>query len=220
MSLSTESNDRYQISICPDLAVGAPYDGIDGGGAVYIFMGSYAGLLPYPSQILNNKYHNGMLSYPLRTFGFSLSAGYDVDKNGYPVVIQTTENLTTETKQRLSLFSYITGQIEYKTLCKFLKQIWLIEKEQIMTAITQYNIGLTCKSCCIGEFKNYTFSKKNLMVGSYQTETVTLIRSRPVVYVDIEMKANLTIIDLDTLSCISMEGNASNWFDAIFSFVL
>lgn len=36
-----------------DLAVGAPYDGPDGRGAVYIFLGSIDGILKKPAQVLD-----------------------------------------------------------------------------------------------------------------------------------------------------------------------
>ena len=36
-----------------DIAVGAPYDGPEGRGAVYIFLGSMDGVLKKPAQVLN-----------------------------------------------------------------------------------------------------------------------------------------------------------------------
>ncbi|XP_074602428.1 integrin alpha-PS1-like [Brevipalpus obovatus] len=67
-----------------DLAIGAPYD--DGGGAVYIFLGSSKGFKPKPIQVIRGD-HIAWASKnnpPLKTFGYSLSGGMDMDKNQYP----------------------------------------------------------------------------------------------------------------------------------------
>jgi len=66
-----------------DLAVGAPYEGQ---GAVYVFHGGPEGLRPEPSQ----RIYAGQLPagvQPLRTFGHTLSAGVDMDLNGYPDMV-------------------------------------------------------------------------------------------------------------------------------------
>lgn len=65
-----------------DFAVGAPYDGPQGRGAVYIFHGSEDGPLAKPSQSIFAEDVIGV-DYP-RTFGFSLSGGVDMDGNLYP----------------------------------------------------------------------------------------------------------------------------------------
>lgn len=65
-----------------DFAVGAPYDGPKGRGAVYIFHGSKNGLLAKPSQTI---FAEDVSRYnPVSTFGFSLSGGIDLDGNLYP----------------------------------------------------------------------------------------------------------------------------------------
>ncbi|XP_055384808.1 integrin alpha-PS2 isoform X2 [Condylostylus longicornis] len=65
-----------------DFAVGAPYDGNHGRGAVYVFHGSRDGPLKKHSQVI---YAEDILTsnYP-RTFGFSLAGGLDMDGNLYP----------------------------------------------------------------------------------------------------------------------------------------
>jgi integrin alpha 8 len=68
---------------CPDVAVGAPYDGPQERGAVYIYHGSAAGIREKPSQIIRTS----DLGLPLTTFGFSLSGGVDMDENQYPDLI-------------------------------------------------------------------------------------------------------------------------------------
>ncbi|XP_066254673.1 integrin alpha-PS1 isoform X1 [Euwallacea similis] len=57
-----------------DVAIGAPYE--YGHGAVYIYLGSEKGIQAEPSQVMSFK--------ELKTFGYSLSGGLDMDLNGYP----------------------------------------------------------------------------------------------------------------------------------------
>jgi hypothetical protein len=66
-----------------DVAVGAPYEGH---GAIYIFRGSHRGLVEEFSQRI---YATSLPSsvQPLRTFGHVLSAGMDMDINGYPDLV-------------------------------------------------------------------------------------------------------------------------------------
>ncbi|XP_026962357.1 integrin alpha-7 isoform X1 [Sagmatias obliquidens] len=59
----------------PDLAVGAPFDG---DGKVFIYHGSSLGLVVKPSQVLEGE------AVGIRSFGYSLSGGLDVDGNRYP----------------------------------------------------------------------------------------------------------------------------------------
>ncbi|OQR78610.1 integrin alpha-PS2-like [Tropilaelaps mercedesae] len=63
-----------------DVAVGAPYAGES--GLVYIFHGGKDGVSAEASQIFGPAdFHRGN---QLSTFGFSLSGGLDLDRNGYP----------------------------------------------------------------------------------------------------------------------------------------
>lgn len=65
----------------PDLAVGAPYDNF-GRGAIYLFHGSAKGINPkYVQKITATE-----VDASIRTFGYSLSGGLDLDENGYPDV--------------------------------------------------------------------------------------------------------------------------------------
>ncbi|OWK16683.1 ITGA7 [Cervus elaphus hippelaphus] len=59
----------------PDLAVGAPFDG---DGKVFIYHGSSLGVVPKPSQVLEGE------AVGMKSFGYSLSGGLDVDGNHYP----------------------------------------------------------------------------------------------------------------------------------------
>jgi len=66
--------------LCVDLVIGSPYDGPDGSGAVYIYHGSPAGIRPSPSQLCKAA----EIDSHLAAFGYSVSAGVDMDSNGYP----------------------------------------------------------------------------------------------------------------------------------------
>lgn len=68
-----------------DFAVGAPYDGPNGQGAVYIYHGSPTGPLEKYSQVIYAEDVVGT-TY-LNTFGFSVSGGIDLDGNMYPDLV-------------------------------------------------------------------------------------------------------------------------------------
>ncbi|XP_037067836.1 integrin alpha-7 isoform X6 [Peromyscus leucopus] len=59
----------------PDIAVGAPFDG---DGKVFIYHGSSLGVVVKPSQVLEGE------AVSIKSFGYSLSGGLDVDGNDYP----------------------------------------------------------------------------------------------------------------------------------------
>ncbi|XP_034858343.1 integrin alpha-7 isoform X2 [Mirounga leonina] len=58
-----------------DIAVGAPFDG---DGKVFIYHGSSLGVVLKPSQVLEGE------AVGIKSFGYSLSGGLDVDGNHYP----------------------------------------------------------------------------------------------------------------------------------------
>ncbi|KAM9115434.1 integrin alpha-7 isoform 2-T2 [Pangshura tecta] len=58
-----------------DIAVGAPFDGA---GKVFIYHGSSLGIVTKPAQVLDGE------GVGVRTFGYALSGGLDVDGNLYP----------------------------------------------------------------------------------------------------------------------------------------
>jgi hypothetical protein len=64
-----------------DIAVGAPYDGEKETGAVYIYLGAKTGLQEKFAQVI---YAESINDPGLKTFGFSLSGGLDLDNNQYP----------------------------------------------------------------------------------------------------------------------------------------
>lgn len=80
--VTIEAENETLMMACDiiDLAVGAPYDGPDGQGAVYLFHGGPVRLNPQPAQVIfASEVHSG-----LSGFGFSLTGGSDYDENGYP----------------------------------------------------------------------------------------------------------------------------------------
>ncbi|XP_035439524.2 integrin alpha-PS1 isoform X1 [Spodoptera frugiperda] len=63
---------------CQDIAIGSPYEG---NGVVYIYMGDREkGLNTKPDQVIAAE----SLPVLMRTFGYALSGGVDLDANGYP----------------------------------------------------------------------------------------------------------------------------------------
>ncbi|KAL1494758.1 hypothetical protein ABEB36_010304 [Hypothenemus hampei] len=67
-----------------DFAVGAPYDGENSRGAVYIYYGSSKGVLKKYGQVIYAEDLNTRTGVPVNTFGFSITGGLDMDGNDYP----------------------------------------------------------------------------------------------------------------------------------------
>ncbi|KAK2570114.1 Integrin alpha-4 [Acropora cervicornis] len=66
-----------------DVAIGAPMEGEDGSGAVYIYHGSSNGIKqPYSQKIVGSLIHQG-----IKMFGISVAGNVDMDKNGYPDIV-------------------------------------------------------------------------------------------------------------------------------------
>ncbi|XP_060537100.1 integrin alpha-PS2 isoform X2 [Cylas formicarius] len=78
-SLGDMNQDGYD-----DFAVGAPYDGPNGQGAVYIFYGSVNGVLKKYGQVIYAEDIQTRSGKPIATFGFSVGGGLDMDGNDYP----------------------------------------------------------------------------------------------------------------------------------------
>jgi integrin alpha 8 len=84
--LSVASLGDVNLDGYGDFAVGAPYDGPNGRGVVYIYHGSSNGPLEKPSQIIKSEDISGP-EPPMVTFGFSLAGGIDLDRNLYPDMV-------------------------------------------------------------------------------------------------------------------------------------
>lgn len=74
---------------CEDIAIGSPYEGE---GVVYIHMGDRKnGLKAKPDQVIQAE----SLPITMKTFGYSISGGVDLDFNGYPdLLIGAYENVS------------------------------------------------------------------------------------------------------------------------------
>ncbi|XP_068775487.1 integrin alpha-3 isoform X2 [Struthio camelus] len=72
-SIGDINQDGFQ-----DIAVGAPFEGP---GKVYIYHSSAEGLMDKPRQVISGS---DLGPASMRTFGYSLSGGLDVDSNSYP----------------------------------------------------------------------------------------------------------------------------------------
>lgn len=81
--LSVASLNDINLDGYNDIAVGAPYDGQDERGAIYIYHGSAKGIRTKYAQVIYAE----QVSNDLTTFGFSLAGGLDVDGNEYPDVL-------------------------------------------------------------------------------------------------------------------------------------
>ncbi|TKS66734.1 Integrin alpha-V [Collichthys lucidus] len=67
-----------------DVAISAPYGGVDHSGLVYIHNGRPQGPDPSPSQVLQGRWAS---SYMPPSFGYSMTGNTDIDQNGYPDLI-------------------------------------------------------------------------------------------------------------------------------------
>ncbi|XP_042211106.1 integrin alpha-IIb-like [Homarus americanus] len=77
-SLGDANRDGYD-----DVAVAAPYAGMNGGGVVFVYYGGQDGLRTDHIQ----KVEASFFPDEIRGFGFSMDGGIDVDGNGYPDLI-------------------------------------------------------------------------------------------------------------------------------------
>nr|XP_022917597.1 integrin alpha-PS2 isoform X1 [Onthophagus taurus] len=82
--LSVASLGDINLDGYGDFAVGAPYDGPNERGAVYIFHGSQNGVRKKFTQKITSEEMSLRYGGPISTFGFSISGGVDLDGNDYP----------------------------------------------------------------------------------------------------------------------------------------
>ena len=82
-NLNLDGKTRDVPNGIEDMAVGAPYDGADHKGAVYIYLGmsnpDEVTKWDYAQRIFAKEVYSG-----LSTFGWSISGGMDLDGNEYP----------------------------------------------------------------------------------------------------------------------------------------
>lgn len=115
-NLNLDGMSRDNRKGIEDLVVGAPYDGPDNRGAIYIYLGSTEGVVNKFAQVI---YAND-INPSIKTFGWSLSAGMDLDENNYPDMLvgayessnavylrsAPVVHLTSKVRQYFSTFKY------------------------------------------------------------------------------------------------------------------
>ena len=107
-NLDDINKDGYQ-----DLAVGSPYD-VDG-GSVYIYLGSENGLNLNPVQTIRaSDIPNDLPN--LKSFGYSLSGGIDLDENGYPDLLvgayESDSVILLRTRPIIDIETSVGGKLE------------------------------------------------------------------------------------------------------------
>ncbi|CAG9863620.1 unnamed protein product [Phyllotreta striolata] len=134
-SLGDINKDGYN-----DIAIGAPYE--DEQGAIYIYLGSGNGISDEPSQVIRKK--------QVKTLGYSLSGGLDMDDNGYP--------------------DLLAGAFESDKVLLF-KTRPIIDIKIVVRGDELKNINATKKGCSSAPNNNYTcfsFSTCFSVVGRTQ----------------------------------------------------
>ncbi|XP_072029925.1 integrin alpha-8-like [Amphiura filiformis] len=128
-----------------DFAVGAPYDGEDGTGAVYIFHGRRRSLLTTPAQIV----YPSDLGLGIGTFGYSLASGLDMDNNAYIDLLVGAYNSSTAVLLRSRpvvevsvIFSIHPQAVDLDKKDKQLSDGTLVAEFVIMTCITYTGVDV------------------------------------------------------------------------------
>ncbi|VVC36333.1 Integrin alpha chain,Integrin domain,Integrin alpha-2,FG-GAP repeat,Integrin alpha beta-propellor [Cinara cedri] len=97
-----------------DFAVGAPYDGPNELGAVYIYHGAKMGFRKKYSQVIKSE-DVSIGQPPVSTFGFSLAGGTDLDNNQYPDLIIGAYQSDTTYLMKSRPVAHITALLYYKS---------------------------------------------------------------------------------------------------------
>lgn len=99
-----------------DFVVGAPYGGLRGRGAVYIYHGSATGVLEKYSQVIYAE----NLEEPVQTFGFSVAGGLDLDGNHYPDLVvgayESASAMLFRSRPVIKMDSFVTFDLESKLI--------------------------------------------------------------------------------------------------------
>ncbi|KAG5326302.1 ITA1 protein, partial [Pseudoatta argentina] len=164
-NLGDLNKDGYE-----DIAVGAPYGGK---GTVYIYLGSKNGIIKTPSQII----HAEDMPTSLKTFGYSLSGGTDMDQNGYSdLLVGAYENdavVLLRSKKIIDISTYIRYA---KKDGIYQDTIEPIDPNKI-GCLADLNSNHTCfafEACCKTESLAKEDSMQNLKLNYYiEAETYT-----------------------------------------------
>ncbi|XP_075226885.1 integrin alpha-PS2-like isoform X2 [Lycorma delicatula] len=125
-----------------DVAIGAPYDGEQGLGSVYIYLGSAKGIRNKYSQVIKAE----QISSKISTFGFSLSGGFDLDKNSFPdlIVGSYASDTSVLIRARPVIKMYASVKLEIKS-----KRITLEEKNCTLNKTKIDVLCITLRACLL-----------------------------------------------------------------------
>uniref|UniRef100_A0A182N036 Uncharacterized protein n=1 Tax=Anopheles dirus TaxID=7168 RepID=A0A182N036_9DIPT len=147
------SKARFGLAVCSladlnldgygDFAVGAPYDGPSGRGAVYIYYGSRTGPLAKASQVIQAEEMSGVTR--LSTFGFSLSGGIDLDGNRYPDMVVGAY----ETDKALVFKARPVAAMEASTLFETESKLIALDDRNCTVVRTQKRVACTVVNSCL-----------------------------------------------------------------------
>uniref|UniRef100_A0A182Q008 Integrin alpha-2 domain-containing protein n=1 Tax=Anopheles farauti TaxID=69004 RepID=A0A182Q008_9DIPT len=147
------SKARFGLAVCSladlnldgfgDFAVGAPYDGPNGRGAVYIYYGSRTGPLAKASQVIQAEEMSGVAR--LSTFGFSLSGGIDLDGNRYPDMVVGAY----ETDKALVFKARPVAAMEASTLFETESKLIALDERNCTVVRTQKRVACTVVNSCL-----------------------------------------------------------------------
>ncbi|XP_050099365.1 integrin alpha-PS2 isoform X2 [Anopheles aquasalis] len=149
------SRARFGLSVCSladinldgygDFAVGAPYDGPNGRGAVYVFYGARTGTLAKPSQVLQAEELAWGVPGRLSTFGFSLAGGIDLDGNQYPDLAVGAY----DTDKVLVFRSRPVATMEASTLFETENKLISLDERNCTLERTQKQVACTVVNSCL-----------------------------------------------------------------------
>merc|ERR1719411_1918829 len=129
-----------------DFAVGAPYDGPNNQGAVYIFLGSRDGVMKKPSQVIFASSFNTQI----RTFGWSLSGGMDMDGNNYPDILVGAYDSGHAIHMRSAPVAHMTASVSFDVVSKQINLEDLKCRLRDRTGVPCVQVSVTLKYSGIG----------------------------------------------------------------------
>lgn len=135
-----------------DFAVGEPYGGPENRGAVYIYRGTERGVEEKPSQVI---YSEDILEQSVRTFGWSIGGGLDLDDNSYPDMVVGAYETDTAIFFRSRPVVTVVSNIQYDT-----KLINLNNKACVLsdgTAVACSEIKVCCRYSGEGTWPTHNF---------------------------------------------------------------
>ncbi|XP_015435219.1 PREDICTED: LOW QUALITY PROTEIN: integrin alpha-PS2-like [Dufourea novaeangliae] len=188
-----------------DFVVGAPYGGLHGRGAVYIYHGSSAGVLEKYSQVIYAE----NLDVPVETFGFSVGGGLDLDGNHYPdLMVGAYESGTAvffRSRPVIKMDSYVTFDQESKLISLDDRNCTLSDGSRV-----------TCfpLRACFKYTGEGVFSKHNFNI-QYVNRSITVDRDRQFcrtvqVYVTPNIRDKLTSLDAEMRMSLDEERYEDN----------